>query len=260
MTPDRKKNSREQKQDLQFFIRDFLEKDEQAILRKVEGKGNSETEELWNPVERVLFRKDGGTLSQYFDEEDRDNTNFAELFVAYHTLLQPIWDNFRGHLHDFLDTVLPARQFEDQVKTDSTPDPLVEIDGEVMDLGDLSKSTDLPSECPYPLRITAPRGKSKSPIVLSHVILSFNSGRVAFPNRFNVIESFLNVLDGIAVKDFGFCAKCGACFIKVRSDKEYCSHLCAAKAVQERQWNQDNEGQRRKERERYRNKRKPKSV
>jgi ferredoxin len=100
-----------------------------------------------------------------------------------------------------------------------------------------------------------PPTRDKLP-VLPLVKIVFNGKNLKFVNRLNPIDALLDTLDGLPIDIFRECPQCARCFVETRIGKMYCTHVCAARAVQKRRWDEDREGSREKERIRYRNRRK----
>jgi hypothetical protein len=100
-----------------------------------------------------------------------------------------------------------------------------------------------------------PRGdkeQAEIPMVRFH----FKNGRIKFSDWHDPIRALIDIMDALPVAIFLKCRECGGCFVETRKGKEYCTHLCAATAVQKRRWQEDPEGSKQKERDRYQSRRK----
>jgi len=229
-----KKMTKTMKEDLRFLVEEFLEKfaDKKEIRATIDDCGDA-ARILWEKLERPLF----GDIP-WMDEiepEDMAGIDYGKLLIRYHNVLKPIWKKFREAIFDFKYRIMPARESQaiirEQIKGD-----VFSVLHEYKEL--LDQDAMINWEKLYDIEI-----KFK---------VSFDPGHVAFFKRkFDVLNNFLDLLNGVPIKYFSRCSHCGKCIILSRSDKRFCPG-CAAKKNQKDKWVNDPEGMKEKERLRYR--------
>ena len=242
-----------EKKALQALVGDFLEKGlsdlEEEIDRDPQGALH-----LWESMEWLFTRK-FPTHPDHQEEGDRRPSQVRRMLVAYHHFLRPIWEQFRQHLLSFLMEVIPGRReavARRNVMRHGQPPATVTI----LDRLERYARDPVKSEQLYEISLQAPPEYDGIPSHLKTAMVSFEEGVVRIFDYVNVVENFLEVLQSVPLSTFGFCGECGKCFVRVRSSKQYCSTLCAAKAIQKRRWREEREKYRLKEKQRYQEKRK----
>jgi hypothetical protein len=236
-----KKNlTKTMKKDLQFLVEEFLEKfgDKKEIKTTIGGRSDV-ARILWTKLERPLF----GELPwmDEVDPEDMAGVDYEKLLIRYHEVLKPIWDQFRNKLFDYKYCIIPAR--EDSKRLRKTIDK--DKSSPIFEYKELFKQQNfIYSEKIFDIVL----GKSFKRGALT---VSFDSGRVTFYQRdLDVINNFLDLLQGVPVEYFAKCNHCGKCIILTRSNKQFCPG-CAAKKNQKDKWASDPEGMKAKEKLRY---------
>ncbi|HUT44432.1 MAG TPA: hypothetical protein VMW95_08855 [Desulfobacterales bacterium] len=228
-----KKMSKTMKEDLRFLVEEFLEKfaDKIEIRATIGGPGDA-ARILWTKIEKSLF----GELPwlDEIDPEDMDGIDYEELLIRYHSVLKPIWKMFREAIFDFKYKVMPARENQAAMRK-AIKNNIFSVLSEYKEL--LDQDSVINWEKFYDIEI-----KLK---------VSFDPGHAAFFKRkFDVLNNFLDLLQGVPIHYFAKCEYCGKCLILTRSDKRFCPG-CAAKKYQKDKWASDPEGMKAKEKLRY---------
>jgi len=234
-----KKISTNLKDQLQYLVEEFLEKTGKEITAKIGGHGDA-AKTMWERLEGILFAD-----TFWMDEPDsRDMTgsDYEKLLKKSHTVLKPIWNQFKDALFDYKYGILPARRDSKNLRKTIDKDKASPI----YEFKELFKQQDsaLDLEKFYDISLK----KSFEPGTLT---VSFEPGHVEF-YRLNLtaVTNLMDLLSGVNIMHFGRCEYCGKCIVLKRSDKRFCP-ICAAKKHQKDKWESDPEGMRKKERVRY---------
>ena len=232
MKKNEKKSVPAEKKDLRFLVENFLEKEPTEISSII--KNPAYAEEFWRRLHGILFRD-----IFWMDEVDTQDTidvDYGKLILEHYTFLKPIWDQFRDKLFHYLYKLSPdrkrSRALKDYVKKDGSS--LSEY-RELIEQGSV-----IGGEKFYDLKVT----------------VSFDPGRITFFKRsLNILKNFMDLLEDTPISYFTKCEYCGKCLILTRSDKKFCPG-CAAKKYQKDKWENDPEGMKQREKERYQSRRK----
>jgi hypothetical protein len=224
--------SKDEKKTLRVVVEEFLERDQAELSAKFSADPEYAMQ-IWEHLDRALFM-DSIWLDEIDDAEKR-RIQYAPLLLEYHAILKPIWEQFKGGLFDFKQSVMPAREFGTTVAGKE-----IQLPPEAMEFEDLlNESSILSAEQFYEIKMT----------------VSFDPGHVTFYKRsINALHNFIDLLDGIDISHFSRCDHCGHCIFVIRSGKRHCPG-CAAKKYQKKKWESDPEVMREKERMRYRKRR-----
>jgi hypothetical protein len=228
------------KEQLRFLVEEYLEKfTGEAEIEAMLGGRSDAARILWKKLEKPLF----GDIP-WMDEvgpEDMAGVDYEDLLIRYHGVLKPIWKIFREAIFDFKYRIIPARENQPRIRE--------QIENDVFSV--LHEYKELLDQDPVIYR-------EKLYDIEIKLKVSFDPGHVAFFKRkFDVLNNFLDLLQGVSICCFGKCDHCGKCIVLKRSDKRFCLG-CAAKKHQKEKWVSDPEGMREKERLRYREMRKNK--
>jgi hypothetical protein len=235
-----KKMTKTMKEHLRFLVEEFLEKfTGEAEIEAMLGGRSDAARILWEKLEKPLFG-DMPWIDEV-DPEDMAGVDYEDLLIRYHDVLKPIWEMFREAIFDFKYRIMPARESQaiirEQIKGD-----VFSVLHEYKEL--LDQDAVINWEKLYDIEI-----KLK---------VSFDPGHVAFFKRkFDVLNNFLDLMQGVPINYFSRCIHCGKCIILSRSDKRFCPG-CAAKKSQKDKWASDPETMKAKEKLRYREMRKMK--
>jgi hypothetical protein len=227
-----------------FLVEEFLEKSGPDITAKIGGDGDG-AKTIWERLEGILFAD-----TFWMDEPDsRDMTgsDYEKLLKKYHTVLKPVWVQFKDALFDYKYGILPMRRGSKKLRKTIDKDKASPI----FEYKELFKQQDsaLDLEKFYDISLK----KSFEPGTLT---VSFEPGHVSFYKRdLDVITNLIDLLSGVDIKHFGRCEYCGQCIVLKRIDKRFCPG-CAAKKFQKDKWTSDPEGMKEKERLRYPKRRK----
>ena len=233
MKKSEKKLSKSEREELQFLIEGFLEKDNLEIPESFRDKPDL-IARSWDQLEATLF-KDRHWLDEV-DPEELAGGDFQKLTLEYHSFLKPIWEQFKTHLFVHKDSVLPLRKEVSALRSATDVSPLLSEHKELIEQDSI-----IHMERFYEIKLT----------------ISFDPGHVTFHKRsINVLLNFMDLLSDVPISYFARCLHCKKCIIKTRSDKEHCPG-CAKKKHQDEKWKKDPEGMKQKERKLYSTKRKP---
>ncbi len=229
----KKKLSSNDKQDLKFFVEDFLEKTPSEISMKIEALGDAEG--FWDKINAVLF-KDPFWMDEP-EPEDKAGIDYEQLILDTHGFLDPIWKQFKSALFDYKDRIMPAREKTDRLREDIERNA-TSVFYEYKDL--LKHGNVADNEQFYDIKLT----------------VSFDTGHAFFyKRRPNLLKNFIDILEAAPISYFARCGHCGKCIICTRSDKRFCPG-CAAKKYQKDKWETDPKGMKKREKLRYHTKRK----
>jgi hypothetical protein len=233
MKKSEKKMSASTRKSLQFIIESFLEKSATEILQRLTDNPQL-INTLWEQLEDILF-KDIFWMDEN-EKSDRDKIDFMKLVMEYHSILKPLWDQFKEALFDYKYRVEPERN-KTRLMRERVDNEITAPFSEYKDL--ILQDTVLDREQFYDLRIT----------------MSFDTGNVTFYKRnMDVLRNFLDLLSNVDIAYFARCEHCDKCIILTRSDKKFCPG-CAAKKYQKDKWEKDPEGMKQIEKERYQTRR-----
>ena len=226
----KKKLPSAEKKDLKFLIEDFLEKEQPEISTIIEKSGDAD--KFWNKLDPILFKE---TFWQdEVDPEDKIGTDLKKLILGYHELLKSVWGKFREAIFDFNYRIILERE--------KTADLREEIEKDVSSV--LYKYGKL-------LKLDSVIDWEKFYDIDIKITVSFDPGHVTFYKRnLDALNNFLDLLRNIPVFYFARCGHCGKCIILSRSDKRHCKG-CAAKRHQKEKWEENPEGMKEREKERY---------
>jgi len=234
MKKSEKKLSKTEREELQFLIEGFLEKDNLEIFESFRDKPDL-IAQSWDQLEATLF-KDRHWLDEV-DPEELAGVDLQKLTLDYHSILKPIWEKLKSAKFDYQDRVLSLRKDASALMKATDTSPLLSEYRELIQQGSI-----IHSEQFYEIKLT----------------ISFDPGHLTFYKRsINVLLNFVDFLGSVPNSYFARCAHCDKCIIKTRSDKEHCPG-CAKKKHLAEKWKKDPEGMRKKERKRCRTKRKAK--
>ncbi|MGO9138156.1 MAG: hypothetical protein ACLQBC_10880 [Syntrophales bacterium] len=232
--------SSEQKKDIKILIEDFLEKDWGSL------SGQSKREENTGIYARLYQILSKNTAPMEIpDVSDLTDEELREAALEWHQILRPVWKHFKKVLFDYKENVLPERE---RLKTpiSSVTDP----SSPLYEYKELQDYVSMQVDKFYKVKI---RGTSFK------VTLSFDAGVISiFRRELNPVNSFIDIMRDVPIDVFAKCGYCNKVIIVVRKGKNYCPG-CAAKAYQKELWRSDPEGSRKRERNRYKEKRKRKS-
>ncbi len=218
---------------LQFIIESFLEKSATELLQGLTGNPEA-INTLWEQLEAILF-KDIFWMDE-IEKSDRDKIDFMKLAMEYHSILKPLWDQFKEAFFDYKYRVEPERNKIRHMR-EKVDNEMTAPFSEFKDL--IKQDTILDHEKFYDLRMT----------------VSFDSGNVTFYKRsIDVLKNFLDLLSNVGIAYFAKCEHCDKCIILTRNDKKFCPG-CAAKKYQKDKWERDPEEMKQREKERYQTRR-----
>jgi len=247
MKKKQKKLSKREKNNLKFMVEDFLEREEEALLKIIQK----------NPDKGlVYFSKLNSILTKGFHfpgdpgEEDMIGGNFEKLVIDLHTMLNPVWNDIKIALLNFQDEIAPKRESNRKLKSTIISK---EIDNKILwyeyrQLG---------------LQDSAADEERYYEVNFQHYI-SFESGSIDFhtaPTK--VLLNFLDLFRDVPISYFSKCKykECGKVIIRTRINKKYCTGTnCAARKHQYEKWSDDKEGMLKSERDRYHTTRKNKMT
>ena len=232
------------KRDLSILIEDFLEQDDQDISKTIKNN-KKEARDLFNRLDRII---NSGPiwLDGDADEEDKEGTDFEKLLRGLHTLLQPIWSEFKQQLFYYKNEIVPRRALTKEFRKNHKLHPISEFD-------DLLLFSDSPVDFEKVYRMDFKVDGLTLPF-------SFETGVVTFyKSSMNVLQNFIDQLNGVDISYFDLCNHCRKCIIITRSDRKYCRG-CAAKKHQIDMRKKDLTGTRTKDKKRYQAKKQVKKT
>jgi hypothetical protein len=231
-----KKVSPDRKKQVQFLVQDFLEVDLSELEAVIDDE--NKIDHYWETLIAVLIGAE--FWMDEIDQEEMRNINKRELTIEYHELLKPLWEQFKLHLLDYRNYIVPSRskikELRENIKDKNSTC--------YAKYKDLLKTSDIAIH-------------EKFYDISLHIKVSFDIGNICFYKRkINIITNFLDLFKELPISLFSQCNHCEKFIVMTRSDKQYCPG-CAAKKYQKDKWKNDPEGMRRKEKIRYHTERKP---
>ena len=174
MKKSEKKLSKTEREELQFLIEGFLEKDNLEIFESFRDKPDL-IAQSWDQLEATLF-KDRHWLDEV-DPEELAGVDLQKLTLDYHSILKPIWEKLKSAKFDYQDRVLSLRKDASALMKATDTSPLLSEYRELIQQGSI-----IHSEQFYEIKLT----------------ISFDPGHLTFYKRsINVLLNFVDFLGSV---------------------------------------------------------------
>jgi len=247
MKKSEKKLSKLVKDNLKFMVEDFLERDQEVLLKDLKESSDKGL---------GYFLKLNSILSKGFhfpgepDEEDMVDGDFETLVLELHKMLNSVWDDIKGALLNFQNEIQPGRESSRKLKSDISS-------------GKIDKKVPWYKYLKLGLQDSAADDEKYYEVNFQHYI-SFEAGSIDFhtaPNQ--ILLNFLDLFRDVPISYFSRCAfsECGKVIILTRANKSYCTGTnCAARKGQYEKRRKDPEGTKAKDKARNLTRRKNKTT
>lgn len=182
----------------------------------------------------------------HIEVNDLTDEELRNAITGWYRTLLPLWKKLKKYIFDFKERVLPEREkmIEADKELNNPTSPLYEY-RELQGYGFMEMDKY------YSLKISDSS---------TEIGVSFDSGKVSiFRPNLNAVSSFLDIIKDASIDLFDRCPHCKKVIVVSRKGKRFHSG-CAAKALQKEFWKKNRKVAREKEKIRYAERRKKRSL